>query len=177
MAMLPKDSYNFTQHSGCIQLKQNLPICFFFPFFLSCVSNPSSIFILPDIFSQTPQPHFNHTHLLSSELSIPNRLTGLWQKILVDLLGAPGSSRACQTYIFLWDIKLLLIYLCSALYVAHIALSRVMNGMFLFICERDEFVKCQLRIWLEHYQKYHKSQEESLTSTEIIHVFLQKWIF
>lgn len=100
MAMLPQDSHNLTQHSGCIQLKQNLSYLFF-PLFLSCVSNPSSIFILPDIFSQTPQPHFNHTHLLSSELSIPNRLTGLWQKMLVDLLGAPGSSRACQTCIFL----------------------------------------------------------------------------
>lgn len=56
---------------------------------------------LSDIFSQTPQPHLNHAHLLSSQLSIPNRLTGLWQKMLVDLLGAPGSSGACLTCIFL----------------------------------------------------------------------------
>lgn len=54
-----------------------------------------------DIFPQTPQPHLIHTHLLSSQLSIPNRLTGLWQKMLVDLLGALGSSGACLTCIFL----------------------------------------------------------------------------
>lgn len=100
MSMLPWDLYDLTQHSGRIWLKENLGYLLFFLYFFCRVSNPCSILMLSDIFSQTPQPHFNHTHLLSSELSIPNRLTGLWQK-LVDLLGAPGSSRACLTCIFL----------------------------------------------------------------------------
>lgn len=56
-------------------------------------------------FSLQLPSHISTTHLLSSELSIPNRLTGLWQEMLVDLLGALCSSRACLTCIFLETIS------------------------------------------------------------------------
>lgn len=111
MSMLPL-VYSFTQHSGSNWLKENLG------FFLSFVSIPSSILLLSDIFSQTPQLHLNHTHLLSSQLSIPNRLTGLWQTMLVDLLGAQGSSGACLTCIFL-ERHLALSHVSQVSSVAH----------------------------------------------------------
>lgn len=74
--------------------KSILTVCvyIFFLYHVVCVQ-------LLLIFSQTPQPRLNHTHLLSLQLSIPNRLTGLWQQMLVDLLGAPHSSGACPAYI------------------------------------------------------------------------------
>lgn len=114
--------HDFTQHSGSNRLKENLGFfvcvlfCFVFHIFLSCVSNHSSILLLSDIFSETPQPHINRTHLLSSQLSIPNRVTGLWQKMLVDLLGAQGSTGACLTCIFLKIHLVLSGILCSTLH-------------------------------------------------------------
>lgn len=65
-----------------------------------CWTLPASV-MLSDIFSLNPLLHPNHQHLLSLQLSMPNRLTGLWQKMLVDLWGAPGSTGACLTCISL----------------------------------------------------------------------------
>lgn len=95
---------DFPKHSGSNWQEENLGFLYiFFLFIMSCVSNHSCVlwFFFFFFHPQTPQPHLNHTHLLSLQSSIPNRLTGLWQKMLVDLLGAPHSSGACLTCIFL----------------------------------------------------------------------------
>jgi len=71
-----------------------------FCYFHVCPTLPASSCYLIFI-SHIPQPHLNHTHLLSSQLSIPNRLIGLWQKMQDDLLDSTGSSGACLTYLHL----------------------------------------------------------------------------
>lgn len=86
-------------------------------FLLLCVSCVSKSASISDIFPQTPQPHHGYTHLLSSQLSIPNRLTGLWQKMPVDLLGASGSSGACLTCVVL-ERRLALPHLSRVSFVA-----------------------------------------------------------
>lgn len=82
-------------------LKIILALCTF-DFVFSCHGcrplAASSCYLI--FFSNSPAS-LNHTHLLSSQLSISSKLTALRQKTLVDLLSAPGSSGACLTCIVL----------------------------------------------------------------------------
>lgn len=101
-------------------------------------------------FSLQLPSHISTKHLLSSELSIPNRLTGLWQEMLVDLLDALCSSRACLTCIFLETISCFPSHLSLSLFdVSYIfptlSANQVMNSMFLY-CEYDGFVQFQLKL-------------------------------
>lgn len=82
--------------------------CFLLPLFPTChvftAFATSSCYL---IFSLKLSDKHTHTHACMHthtpcvlRLSISNRLTGLWQEMLLDLLAAPWCCRACPTRIF-----------------------------------------------------------------------------
>lgn len=78
-----------------------LPSCLFL---LSCLSNPLTllmdavcIYFLP----KHPSTFQPHSHTLSSDSSVPNRLTAQWQKMWLDLLDAPRCKSSVSDLQFL----------------------------------------------------------------------------
>lgn len=88
--------YNFTQHSGSNWLKGNLCLLCLFLFLFQASNLSCALRHFPSL------PHLSHTRLLSLQLSIPNKVTSLWQEMLAWFIGCT---------VFFWcisDLHLLL---------------------------------------------------------------------